>query len=518
MTEPLDKGLATSPSAPSYPRAAPRSAGEAIKPMIAPAPPVKKKRRRGGLVASLSAALSILMFGLLTVVGSVVFVQRQLDEEGPLTADKIVVINKGDSIEDISETLRRENVITYPYVMMGSVYLRGLRVKAGEYQFKARANLSSVIDTLVEGKAILHGITIPEGLTSEQIVGRLKESDILTGDVRDIPKEGSLLPDTYKFQRNTSREQALVTMAQAHKKALADVWAKRSPEMPLKSQQELVTLASIVEKETGKADERTRVAGVFINRLQKRMRLQSDPTIVYGIVGGKGTLGRGILKTEIQTPTPYNTYTIDGLPPTPIANPGKAALEAVANPSRTRDLFFVADGTGGHVFAETYDQHLRNVSKWRQVEAGRRERSNAADRSDSSDIASEPLTSSARESVVTPPIAQQVVPVLPRVDQNTAPITAIQPSGAAPRKELGNTTQQTERETTQSVKPVPMLPLGGASNNSAETIQTPNIPREPNRSPASRTAAEAVEGTNKDPLLNKNYDLNSPKSVPVLRP
>jgi UPF0755 protein len=471
VTTPEASGGQTSPA---YPRVSPRSPGEALKPMVAAAPPPAKKRKRMGFLASLSAAFTVFLFGALAIMGGIVFVKRQLSEPGPLRSDKIVVISKGDGLEEIGEVLKTEGVIIHPYVFMGAVKVRGLRVKAGEYQFKAGATLNAVIDTLVEGKAILHGVTVPEGLTSEQIVERLKESDVLTGDVKDIPREGTLLPDTYKFQRGMTREQVLAVMAQAQKKALAEIWVRRATDTPIKSQQELITLASIVEKETGKADERTRVAGVFINRLQKRMRLQSDPTIVYGIVGGKGTLGRGILKTEIQTPTPYNTYTIDGLPPGPIANPGKAALEAVANPSRTRDLFFVADGTGGHVFAETYEQHLRNVGKWRQVESSRREKSSGVDRAEETDGAppnantlSDGATS--RETVVTPPSSSQPVPQLP---------------------------QKLDPTRTDSVKPLPLAPSGDVKPRSLD----------------------AVEGTSKDPLLNKNFDLNSPKTVPTLRP
>jgi UPF0755 protein len=493
MSEPHETGSTVSgasPTATIYPRAAPRSPGEALKPMLASPPPPPKKRKRMGFIASLSAALTVLLFGALAVLGGVVFVKRQLHEAGPLATDKIVVINKGDGVEEVGDTLKREGVITHPYVFMGAVVARGLRVKAGEYQFKAGATLNAVIETLVEGKAILHSVTIPEGLTSEQIVERLKDSDVLTGDVKDIPREGTLLPDTYKFQRGMSREQVLAVMAQAQKKVLAEIWARRTAESPIKSQQELVTLASIVEKETGKADERTRVAGVFLNRLQKRMRLQSDPTIVYGLVGGKGTLGRGILKTEIQTPTPYNTYTIDGLPPGPIANPGKAALEAVANPSRTRDLFFVADGTGGHVFAETYEQHLRNVSKWRQVESSRREKSSGVDRAEESDAVAPTggaagENTSGRESVVTPPAISQPVPALP---QNVAP----QNGGGNAVPSQG----KLEPSRTDSVKPTPLLSTGESK---------PKLP-------------DAVEGTSKDPLLNKTYDLNSPKTVPSLRP
>ena len=177
-----------------------------------------------------------------------------------------------------------------------------------------------------------------------------------------------MLPETYKFPRGTTREQVIARMQQAQKRVLAEIWERRNPDIPVKTPEQLVTLASIVEKETGKADERSRVAAVFVNRLRQKMKLQSDPTIIYGLVGGKGTLGRPIKRSEIMQPSPYNTYVIDGLPPGPIANPGRASLEAAANPARTRDLFFVADGTGGHTFTETYDQHQKNVAKLRAME------------------------------------------------------------------------------------------------------------------------------------------------------
>jgi UPF0755 protein len=186
--------------------------------------------------------------------------------------------------------------------------------------------------------------------------------------VREIPREGTLLPETYKFPRGTSREQVIQRMQAAQKRAVAEIWERRSQDVPLKSPEQLITLASIVEKETGKPDERSRVAAVFVNRLKQKIKLQSDPTIIYGLVGGKGTLGRPIKRSEITQPSPYNTYVIDGLPPGPIANPGRASLEAAANPARTRDLFFVADGTGGHAFTETYDQHQKNVARLRTIE------------------------------------------------------------------------------------------------------------------------------------------------------
>jgi UPF0755 protein len=215
---------------------------------------------------------------------------------------------------------------------------------------------------------VQHAVTVPEGLTSEQIVARLSDNDIFAGSIKEIPREGTLLPETYKFPRGTTRDQVIARMQQTQKRVLAEIWERRNADIPIKTPEQLVTLASIVEKETGKADERTRVAAVFVNRLRQRIKLQSDPTIIYGLVGGKGTLGRPIKRSEIQQPSPYNTYVVDGLPPGPIANPGRASLEAAANPARTRDLFFVADGTGGHAFTETYDQHQKNVAKLRTME------------------------------------------------------------------------------------------------------------------------------------------------------
>jgi len=213
-------------------------------------------------------------------------------------------------------------------------------------------------------------VSIPEGLTSYQAMQRIASNEILEGPMPEtIPEEGSIMPDTYPFQRGTTRKELIEQMRRQQERFLAQIWEKRIDGLPINSPEEMVTLASIVEKETGKADERPRVASVFINRLNKGMRLQSDPTIIYGIFGGQGKpKDRPIYQSDIDQVTPYNTYQVDGLPPTPIANPGRAALEAVANPSRTEDLFFVADGTGGHVFARTYAEHNANVKRWRAIE------------------------------------------------------------------------------------------------------------------------------------------------------
>jgi UPF0755 protein len=253
---------------------------------------------------------------------------------------------------------------------MGGVVVLKARgdLKYGEYQFSKQSSVADVVDTIIEGKVVQHAFTIPEGLTSEQIVARLLENDALSGQIKEIPREGTLLPETYKFTRGMTREQIIQRMQQAHRRVLQEVWERRVQDLPVKTPEQLVTLASIVEKETGRPDERTRVAAVFVNRLKNKMRLQSDPTIIYGLTGGKGSLGRPILKSEIEQPTPYNTYVVDGLPPGPIANPGRASLEAAANPARTKELYFVADGTGGHVFSDSYAEHQKNVTRLRGIE------------------------------------------------------------------------------------------------------------------------------------------------------
>jgi UPF0755 protein len=239
--------------------------------------------------------------------------------------------------------------------------------------------MQQVLEDLVSGRSVLHAITIPEGLTNEQVLSRLREDESLVGDIANVPGEGWLAPDTYKFTRGATRQQIVDQMERAQRRLVEAAWERRAPDLPVSTLEEFVTLASIVEKETGKADERPRVAAVFINRLEQGMRLQSDPTIVYGIFGGAGKPSdRPILRSDIDKPTPYNTYQVDGLPPGPIANPGRAALEAVANPSRTDELYFVADGTGGHVFAKTLDEHNRNVARWRRIEAAQREAVQAA--------------------------------------------------------------------------------------------------------------------------------------------
>jgi UPF0755 protein len=318
-----------------------------------------------------NAVITIVLVLMIGAGGIYVYGKQKIEAPGPLQEDKVVNIPARAGMTDIADILQREGVIdNNRWAFIGSVFALKARseLKPGEYAFQKNASLRDVIVTMVEGKVVQHAVTIPEGLTSEQIVARLSENDVFAGGVREMPREGTLLPETYKFPRGTTRDQVVQRMQQTQKRVLAEIWVRLSPDIPIKTPEQLVMLASIVEKETGKADERSRVAAVFINRLRQKIKLQSDPTIIYGLVGGKGTLGRPIKRFEIQQPSPYNTYVVDGLPPGPIANPGRASLEAAANPARTRDLFFVADGTGGHAFSDTYDQHQKNVAKLRTME------------------------------------------------------------------------------------------------------------------------------------------------------
>jgi UPF0755 protein len=353
------------------PPISPRSPRAALEPEQVPPPPKRSDRARNPFVVFGNAVITIVLILMIGVGGVYVYGKQMLETPGPLQEEKLVNIPARSKTRDIADILQREGVIDVnPWAFIGSVFAlkASSELKPGEYAFQKNASLRDVIATIVEGKVVQHAVTIPEGLTSEQIVARLSDNDIFAGAVREMPREGTLLPETYKFPRGTTRDQVISRMQQTQKRILAEIWERRSPDIPVKTPEQLVTLASIVEKETGKPDERSRVAAVFVNRLRQKIKLQSDPTIIYGIVGGKGTLGRPIKRSEIQQPSPYNTYVVDGLPPGPIANPGRASLEAAANPARTRDLFFVADGTGGHAFTETYDQHQKNVARLRSME------------------------------------------------------------------------------------------------------------------------------------------------------
>jgi UPF0755 protein len=362
--------------------APPRSPYEALEPVRPPEIPEREPWRMHPVLAFFNALFVLTLFTACVVFALFYFLRVRFDQPGPLPASTVVVIPKGEGVSGIAERLVRDEVITDRGLFMTSIiyfmYLRGAgALKAGEYEFKKAASMRQVLDTLVEGKSISHKVTLAEGLTSQQIVERIQANPELQGTITNIPAEGTLLPDTYRFQIGDSRQEIIERMQVAQKKFLAKVWEARDPDIVVQTPEEAVIMASIVEKETSRADERPLIASVFENRLRKKMRLQSDPTIIYGLVGGKGVLDHPITQEELDRETAYNTYKINGLPPTPIANPGRAAIEAVLKPAKTKDLYFVADGTGGHAFAPSLDEHNKNVTQWRQIERAKREQERA---------------------------------------------------------------------------------------------------------------------------------------------
>jgi UPF0755 protein len=324
-----------------------------------------KSGRAAALLAA-SATFSLFLIAALVAAWSVFYAPGPSARAGDST---IVVLPSGAGVNAIAANLKAAGVIRSTDMFRAAATLTGAdrRLRAGEYEVPSGASLRSVIILLVDGKVVRHYVTLPEGWSSAQAVDILMRQPILSGTVEATPEEGTLWPDTYEVSRGEARSAVIARMRRARDENLARLWARRGPNSVVRTPDEAVILASIVEKETGVAAERPRVAAIFSNRLRAGMRLESDPTIVYGITKGR-PLGRGIRLSELQRQTPWNTYLIDGLPPTPIANPGAEALAAVLNPPRTDDLFFVADGTGGHAFASSYDQHLRNVARWRAVE------------------------------------------------------------------------------------------------------------------------------------------------------
>lgn len=296
---------------------------------------------------------------------------RRFTGPGPLSAPVTLIVAKGAGLQAIARRLEAAGVVHDRFSFMVGTKLRQVVLKAGEYEFPAAISAEAVMAMIAEGRTVKHKLTIAEGLTVRQVLAELAAADFLSGQVGAPPAEGWLLPETWVLSRDDDRAELVARMEKAMRQALEQAWAARAPDLPLKSPQEALILASVVERETAIAAERPMVAGVFINRLRLGMRLQSDPTVIYGLSDGLGVLDRPLTRADLERPHPWNTYVVDRLPKTPIANPGRASLEAVLNPARTDALYFVADGSGGHRFARSLDEHNGNVANWRRIERAR---------------------------------------------------------------------------------------------------------------------------------------------------
>ncbi len=375
-----------------------------------------------------SNALTLFIVALVVIVGLVAWGRTAYHAAGPLEQAMCLRIQSGATLRRVSDELARRGAVSNPSVLRIGADYSGLadKVKAGSFLVPAHASMAQIVDIVTRGGASTCGtevvlrigvsqvrmrvreldpatrkfvnvaefdpqkdapapryekavgapdtryrVAIAEGTTVWQVVEALKAAGFLSGDVARLPPEGMLAPDSYEVTAGSSRAALLDRMQQAQKARLRKAWAHRAEGLPFETPREALVLASLVEKETGVAEERRQVASVFVNRLKRGIRLQTDPAVIYGLTDGRGQLGRGLRQSELRKKTPYNTYVIDGLPPTPIANPGEASIEAAVNPAQTDYLFFVADGTGGHAFAATLAEHNRNVAAWREIEASR---------------------------------------------------------------------------------------------------------------------------------------------------
>ncbi|MGL1922575.1 MAG: endolytic transglycosylase MltG [Hyphomicrobiales bacterium] len=336
--------------------------------------PLREKRKvekpKSTVWGAMSSLITLFLVVVLLIAGTWLGITQTFEVKNDQTQETLFKVAQGDNLNIISRRLEEQKLVSNSTFYSWLVSLEGndTRLKAGEYNIPANASMRDIMNIFVGGQSIQHKLTFAEGLTTAQILNKIKSAPLLRGEISLSPAEGSLMPETYLFESGTKRDDIINQMAAAQNKFTANLWETRAKDLPLESMEEVLILASIVEKETGVSSERPEVAAVFVNRLKKKMKLQSDPTIIYGITLGKYKLDRQLKKSEIKANTPYNTYTIDRLPPTPIASPGRKAILAVLNPADVDYLYFVADGTGGHAFANNYKLHQKNVKALRARE------------------------------------------------------------------------------------------------------------------------------------------------------
>ena len=329
---------------------------------------------RRAILWPLTGVAGVLGLALILVVAGWLYLRGEFDRPGPVRSERTVVLPQGLGAWDIAERLAEAGVIDDPTLFVAGLWLedRQHALKAGEYVFEPLIAPRGVMEKLVAGDTVVRRLTIVEGMTGAEIVAALSAAPGLTGDIATLPAEGSLLPETYHYGLGDSRAALVERMQRGMARLVDELWSARDAAAGLDDARQAVVLASVVEKETAVAEERPLVAAVFLNRLRRGMRLQSDPTVIYALTGGEGPLGRPLTRADLRVDSPYNTYRYGGLPPGPIANPGRAALAAVLHPAETPALYFVADGSGGHAFAETLAEHNRNVARWRAQRAAER--------------------------------------------------------------------------------------------------------------------------------------------------
>ena len=465
-----------------------------------PRPP---RKPRSAFVEIINALLTLLVLGILVVGGLVLYGAHTFYAAGPIKVDTDFAVEKGSNLGSVAEKLEAQGLIDNRYVFQigGFATKKQGALKAGEFKLAAGSSMADVLKELTEGKPIAFGITIPEGLTIAQVVEKLRQDTRLTGDIAEVPPEGSVLPDTYNFDPASPRQSVLDRMQAAMTTKLAEIWKNRDQSIPISTPEQLVTLASIVEKETGVASERAKVAAVFVNRILKHMRLQSDPTIIYGITKGVAPLGRPLKRSEIEAATPYNTYQVDGLPPGPIANPGISALRAAANPEKTNDIYFVAASTNpadGHVFASSYAQHSRNVARFRTLQ---RQAANAAAEQEA-DAEKDALAAQQAAAAGDSSAADTT-----EAPAATTPATTDQPAAAAPAA--------VDAAAAPAATPAPAAPAATAPDAApATTPAAADAPAAPAEAPApAATAAPAASAPAADATPADSAPVDQPTSA-----